>query len=104
MVSILNLTQHEATYAQMKEGVFDLRSKDLAYLRKMLTFGSDKPPRVEDLELRAKELAEWVKGLEKRLEDVWLASDEDACRARFIMLGGSPLLHADAYGGLAQGE
>lgn len=55
MQHIVNLTQHEATEDQYKDGVFDVDQSDKGLVRKYLTF--DEIPTVEEMKERAFQLA-----------------------------------------------
>jgi len=79
-MKIVNLTQHNSTTEQKKEGVFDVKDKDT--LRELLTF--NELPSAEEVEGRADALVSFAKNETKGLE-----GDKDKIG---VMVGGAPYL------------
>lgn len=91
-MTILNLTQHNATPAQITEGVVDLVGSDKDLLVKLLTF--DTLPTVEVIKSRAEQIAYLASDLMLEEKNNWVESgcDEDDFEQYFAMIGGAPFL------------
>lgn len=68
MTTILNLTQHNKTVQQEEAGVFE--PKDKALVQALLTF--ERAPTKEELQQRAKELANYVQFVEDHVGKVMI--------------------------------
>lgn len=91
-MTILNLTQHNATPAQITEGVVDLVGSDKDLLVKLLTFNT--LPTVEEIESRAQKIAYIASDLYIEEKNNWIESglDEDDFEQYYAMIGGAPFL------------
>ena len=91
-MTILNLTQHNATPAQITSGVVDLVGSDKDLLVKLLTFNT--LPTVEEIESRAQKIAYIASDLYIEEKNNWIESglDEDDFEEYHAMIGGAPFL------------
>lgn len=91
-MTILNLTQHNATPAQITEGVVDLVGSDKDLLVELLTFNT--LPTVEEIESRAQKIAYIASDLMLEEKANWIEEglDEDDFEQYYAMIGGAPFL------------
>lgn len=91
-MTILNLTQHNATPAQITSGVVDLVGSDKDLLVKLLTFNT--LPTVEEIESRAQKIAYIASDLMLEEKNNWIEEglDEDDFEQYYAMIGGAPFL------------
>lgn len=91
-MTILNLTQHNATPAQITSGVVDLVGSDKDLLVKLLTFNT--LPTVEEIESRAQKIAYIASDLYIEEKANWIEEglDEDDFEQYHAMIGGAPFL------------
>lgn len=91
-MTILNLTQHNATPAQITSGVVDLVGSDKERLVKLLTF--DSLPTVEEIKSRAEQIAYLASDLMLEEKANWIEEglDEDDFEEYHAMIGGAPFL------------
>lgn len=96
-MSIINLTQHQATPEQVAAGVFDLPTILRGYLSELLTF--DAIPSAEEIKARANDIAIMAamlaRGADRAEEaDGAVAENDRGALARYAMIGGAPYLMA----------
>lgn len=91
-MTILNLTQHNATPAQITSGVVDLVGSDKDLLVELLTFNT--LPTVEEIESRAQKIAYIASDLMLEEKNNWIEEglDEDDFEQYYAMIGGAPFL------------
>ena len=91
-MTILNLTQHNATPAQITSGVVDLVGSDKDLLVELLTFNT--LPTVEEIESRAQKIAYIASDLMLEEKANWIEEglDEDDFEQYYAMIGGAPFL------------
>ena len=91
-MTILNLTQHNATPAQITSGVVDLVGSDKDLLVELLTFNT--LPTVEEIESRAQKIAYIASDLMLEEKANWIEEglDEDDFEEYHAMIGGAPFL------------
>jgi len=90
-MKILNLTQHQATPAQLKAGVFEPDPDTKQRIRQLLIFSS--LPTKAEIEKRARELASIADWELSSLYTSWDSqAQHSSCRGGYAMIGGAPYL------------